>query len=230
MHFRVDNIILDSLVLPSQMTHTEQAAAFAIVLAKKRNRTEVGPDELLLGCLQAFSRFGIVQIGPWTFDLEQLGVDWLDTPPRSETKVAYSQACVELFDRAARIATADGSGTIRVFHLLAAFSAESEGLMGELKRSYGITNTTWRAAIAGSWMARSGEDIARPGEESSKARNLSAYMTPEEAAEALSIHVQTVRAYVRSGKLPALRLAGERAIRIRRADLETVLEPLVPQT
>ena len=48
------------------------------------------------------------------------------------------------------------------------------------------------------------------------------------AAEALSIHVQTLRAYVRSGKLPALRLAGERAIRIRRQDLETVLEPLIP--
>jgi excisionase family DNA binding protein len=55
------------------------------------------------------------------------------------------------------------------------------------------------------------------------------YLTPEEAAEALSIHVQTLRAYVRSGKLPALRLAGERAIRIRRTDLETVMEPLVPQ-
>jgi len=55
------------------------------------------------------------------------------------------------------------------------------------------------------------------------------YLSPEDAAEALGIHVQTVRAYIRSGKLPALRLAGERAIRIRRSDLETVLEPLVPQ-
>jgi excisionase family DNA binding protein len=54
------------------------------------------------------------------------------------------------------------------------------------------------------------------------------YLTPEEAAAALAIHVQTLRAYVRSGKLPALRLAGERAIRIRRGDLDKVLEPLVP--
>jgi excisionase family DNA binding protein len=56
------------------------------------------------------------------------------------------------------------------------------------------------------------------------------YLTPEEAAEAIGIHVQTLRGYVRSGKLPALRLAGERAIRIRRKDLEAVLEPLVPQS
>ena len=212
------------------MNDTEQAAAFAIALAKKRNRSEVGPDELLLGCLEVFSRFGVVQIGAWTFDLEELGVDWLDTPPKGETKVAYSQPAVDLFDRAARIATADGSGTIRVFHLLAAFAVENDGLMADLKRSFGITSSTWRAAVAKTWIARSGKDTRMTGDDGSKESHLSEYLTPEEAAEALSIHVQTVRAYVRSGKLPALRLAGERAIRIRRVDLETVLEPLAPQT
>jgi excisionase family DNA binding protein len=55
------------------------------------------------------------------------------------------------------------------------------------------------------------------------------YLTPEEAAEALGIHVQTMRAYVRSGRVPAYRVAGERAIRIRRPDLEKILEPLVPE-
>jgi excisionase family DNA binding protein len=213
------------------MNDTEQAAAFAIALAKKRHRDEVGPDELLLGCLRALSRFGVVQIGSWTLDLEEFGVDWLDAPPKSETKVAYSQPSVDLFDRAARIATADGSGTIRVFHLLVAFAVENEGLMGDLKRSCGITSSTWRAAVARSWIGRFSEDAPLSGEDKSEGNNnRSEYLTPEDAAEALSIHVQTVRAYVRSGKLPALRLAGERAIRIRRADLETVLEPLVPQT
>jgi excisionase family DNA binding protein len=52
------------------------------------------------------------------------------------------------------------------------------------------------------------------------------YLTPEQAADALGLHAQTVRAYIRSGKLPAMRVAGERAIRIRREDLEKVLEPL----
>ena len=42
--------------------------------------------------------------------------------------MAYSQSAVDLFDRAARIGTADGSGAIRIFHLLAAFAAEAEGL------------------------------------------------------------------------------------------------------
>lgn len=212
------------------MKDAELAASFAIALAKKRNRTEVGTDELLLGCLQVISRFGVVQMGPWTFDLEELDVDWLDNLEKKEPEVAYSQPAADLFDRAARIATADGSGSIRVSHLLAAFAIENEGLMGHLKRSYGITNANWRAAVARTWSARVGKVAIESKEEGSQAANLGDYLTPEEAAEALSIHVQTVRAYVRSGKLPALRLAGERAIRIRRADLETVLEPLVPQT
>ena len=64
-------------------------------------------------------------------------------------------------------------------------------------------------------------ETAKAGDAASTGRD---FLTPEEAAEALGIHVQTLRGYVRSGKLPALRLAGERAIRIRRADLEQVLE------
>jgi excisionase family DNA binding protein len=212
------------------MKDTERAAASAITQAKRRNRSEVGTDELLLGCLQVISRFGVAQVGSWTFDLEELGVDWLDNPELSQVKVAYSQAAVELFDRAARIASADGYSAIRVSHLLAAFAVETTGLMGDLKRSHGLTNGSWRAAVARTWSVRFGNDASGAQEDSSEPGSLGDYLTPEQAAEALSIHVQTVRAYVRSGKLPAVRLAGERAIRIRRADLETVLEPLVPQT
>jgi excisionase family DNA binding protein len=43
------------------------------------------------------------------------------------------------------------------------------------------------------------------------------YLTPEEAAEMLGVHVQTMPAYVRGGRVPAFRLAGERPIRLRRA-------------
>ena len=50
------------------------------------------------------------------------------------------------------------------------------------------------------------------------------YLTPEQAADVLHAHVQTIRDYIRSGRLPAFRLAGERAIRIRRSDLEALLE------
>ena len=51
----------------------------------------------------------------------------------------------------------------------------------------------------------------------------------ESAAEYLGVHVQTVRSWIRSGKLPAARLAGQKSIRIRGRDLESVLEPIDPQ-
>ena len=219
------------------------AASYAIGLAKNRRLAEVSPDELLLGCLLAVSRFGAVQLGPLVLDLEELGVDWLEDPRIPAGKVSYSQAVVGLFDRAARIAHADGAGSaaggpVRVDHLLAAFAREESGLMGEMKQRYGISSAAWRAAVARLWPAEPGGERLDPprghgtaaADGSGKRSPERDYLTPEEAAEALGVHVQTVRGYVRSGKLAALRLAGERAIRIRRSDLETVLEPLVPQT
>ncbi|MCK9521100.1 MAG: helix-turn-helix domain-containing protein, partial [Dehalococcoidia bacterium] len=52
--------------------------------------------------------------------------------------------------------------------------------------------------------------------------------SPEDAAEYLGVHVQTVRAWIRSGRLRASRLAGQRALRIRASDLQSVLEPVTP--
>lgn len=52
--------------------------------------------------------------------------------------------------------------------------------------------------------------------------------TPEEAAAYLQVHVGTVRNWIRSGRLPASRLAGQRAIRVRASDLSRVLEPIEP--
>jgi excisionase family DNA binding protein len=208
------------------MKDTESAASFAVALAKERGFPEVTPDELLLGCLHAISQFGIVQIGAWTIDLEALGVDWLSRPDQSGAKVAYSQAAVDIFDLAARIAKSDESG-IHVEHLLAAFAAEETGLMLELKRTHGMTSGTWRAALAKLPSRQLDRKAKEPKAGFSQAEVARDYLSPEEAAETLGIHVQTLRAYVRSGKLPAHRLAGERAIRIRRPDLDKLLEPVL---
>jgi excisionase family DNA binding protein len=48
-------------------------------------------------------------------------------------------------------------------------------------------------------------------------------LSPEQAAAELGVHIQTLRGYIRRGKLVAFRLAGERAIRIRRDDLLALL-------
>lgn len=206
------------------MTTLEHVTAFAIHTAKQSGSLEVTPDHILLGCLRAISRFGVVSLGPWSIDLEALGVDWVRQPGSPSPKVAYSQESVELLDRAARISNSMGQATVSVNHLLAAFAGEEQGLMGALKRTHGITSASWRAAIAQiGWNDSSTTERVRPTDEPKVLRE---YLTPDEAAEALGIHVQTMRAYIRSERLPAFRLAGERAIRILRSDLAKVLEPL----
>jgi excisionase family DNA binding protein len=206
------------------MRDLDFATAFAIFTAKRQRSREVTPDHLLLGCLRAVSRFGVARIGPWSIDLETLGIDWVREPDGPAPKVSYSDEAVEVFDRAALIAKSSHDGAMNVYHMLAAFAAHEGRLMGELTKSYKISSAGWRAAVAqlAGAETRSGPE----GPSTSAKKKPREYLSPEQAAEELGIHVQTMRAYVRSGRVPAFRLAGERAIRILRADLKKVLEPL----
>ena len=206
------------------MNQLDLATSFAIFAAKQSGGDEVTADHLLLGCLRTISRFGIATVGGCNIDLEGLGVDWVNQPDGPKPKVAYSQAAVDLFDRASKIARSGGETAVTVFHLLAAFSGEETGLIGELKRQNGITSATWRTAVA--HMAAGDAASSSLDRASNGSKIIRDYLTPEEAAEALGVHVKTMRAYIRNGRLPAFRLAGERAIRILRTDLDKVLEPL----
>lgn len=205
------------------MRDIELVAAYAIFSARRRGAQEITADDLLLGCLRAVSKFGIAEIGPWNIDLELLGVNWIDAAEGPPPKAVYSQQAVEIFDRAAQIAKSVRETHIGVNHVLAAFAAEESSLMAELKKTYDITSASWRAAIARTaGQSRIDAVVPAPGEE----KRLREYLSPEEAANELGIHVQTMRMYVRSGRIPAFRVAGERALRILRSDLVKVLEPV----
>jgi excisionase family DNA binding protein len=54
------------------------------------------------------------------------------------------------------------------------------------------------------------------------------FLTPEDVAKRLGVNTQTVRAWIRSGKLPASRLAGRRVLRVRESDIAAVLDPVDP--
>lgn len=204
----------------------QAATARAIARAKETGAPEVSPDDLLLGCLRVVSRFGVVAIGTTLIDLESLGVDWLADPREGQTKVSFSQAVVEVLNRAALIARHDGSAKMGIDHLLAAFAGSDCNVMTMLRRDYGVTSTSWRAAACGFRREAQVKTAPEPAREAASGRD---YLSPEEAATELGIHVQTLRAYVRAGKLPAQRLAGERAIRIRREDLHYLMEPFQPE-
>jgi hypothetical protein len=54
----------------------ELAMAYAIDRAKARGAEDVTADDLLVGGLFAIARFGIANLGTWSLDLEQMGLDW----------------------------------------------------------------------------------------------------------------------------------------------------------
>lgn len=195
----------------------------AIALSKRGQGGEVEPDHVLGACLLAGSRFGIARIGSLVIDLEALGIDWMQDAAASreaQPKVGYSSATVTLLDRASAICRAERAGQVRPVHLLAAFAVpEPQGLMALLAKQ-GIDGAAWRAALA---------DFDAPAAAPPAAGTAAIrgdYVSPEQAAEILGVHHQTIRGYIRAGKLPALRIAGERAVRIRRENLDRLLEPL----
>ena len=50
-------------------------------------------------------------------------------------------------------------------------------------------------------------------------RSIPVYLSPEEAADCMSVSVKTIRRWIAAGTLPAYR-CGQRAIRIKLEDLE----------
>lgn len=214
------------------------ATRAAIKRAKRRKSPTVTADDLLIGVFRAIARFDIVEIGPLTIDLEALGEavgeasqDDADKTPGQ--KVAYSSDAVAVLDKAAEIARKDASPKVEPIHLLAAFAYRDDGLMPQLKKQYGFSSAEWRWALS-RWQPVSLERreegrATAPGRQSPSELNKKQFFSPDEAAEFLGVHTQTIRGYIRTGKLPALRLAGERALRIQRDDLLALLEPYKPE-
>lgn len=232
-------------VRPSRTRRVERAARRAIARAKRRSAEEVTPDDLLVGALLEASRFGIAWIGEWALDVRALEdgaggggrdaatgseVDAGDRAPEaSAPATAYSPGSVQLFERAALLARREGATSLGLPHLLAAAGERDDGLMAEIRRRYGFSEVEWRAALARGGLGPThrltggsveGADASRDGDPSGRQEILSV----DEAAEWLGVHAQTVRNYIRSGKLLAYRLAGERFIRVLRKDLLALLE------
>ncbi len=149
----------------------------------------------MLGCLRTISQFGIVELGGWHIDLEAPGFDWLADGEQKRQKLAYSQEVVDLLDLAAKIARASGSAAVRVQDLLVAYAGHEGDLMGRLKSQFGFTSAQWRAAVAAIGPAQDASAFPLEGKAVQTLER--EYLTPEEAAEILSIHVQTVRGHVR---------------------------------
>ena len=177
----------------------------------------VGLDVLFLAFLHEMSRFGVFSYGPITIDVGLVEDVYMRALPGSPeaTDQRVLDSAKEFYQRvAAELETTGGSRRPNELHYLLAFMQSPEGLPYKVFSELGI-----RPGTILEFARREAQGLTgRPD----------IFLTPEDVAGRLNVNVQTVRAWIRSGKLPASRLAGRRVLRIRESDIDAVLEPVDP--
>jgi excisionase family DNA binding protein len=177
--------------------------------------TGVTLDVTFLVYLRKMARYGYFHFGPITIDVRMMEEIVERTVPRGtgnragldDANVRFSHILIDELRQS-------GQRRIDELHYLLAFMRMDEGLPGRVFGELGISREQVLEA------ARRGPDALPTSTAPEK------LYSPEDAAEYLGVHVQTVRGWIRSGRLRASRLAGQRALRITGSDLQSVLEPV----
>jgi excisionase family DNA binding protein len=173
-------------------------------------------DITFLAYLLRTSQFGFFTFGPVTIDTRMIEDIVRRTSPRGamgpsvydDSFVRFSRTLMDEVRRS-------GRSRIDELHYLLAFMRTPEGLPQRVFSELGVT-------------PEQVEQYVRNRRAGAAEPEMEQLFSPEETADYLGVHVQTVRAWIRSGRLPASRLAGQRALRIRASDLKRVLEPIKP--
>ena len=184
-----------------------------VVEMAEHSESNVTADLLFLAYLRHTARFGYFSYGPITIDVRVIedivGRTGAAAPLVGEPVFAddYVRFTRVLMDEVGR----GGERRLDELHFLLAFMRFGEGLPGRVFGELGVT-------------PEQVEQYAK-GRQRGEAE-LETLYSPEEVAEYLGVHVQTVRGWIRTGRLPARRLTGQRALRIRASDIQSVLEPV----
>lgn len=205
----------------------------AFALAEGLDYAPMTVDMEFMLYLQTLSRFGFFRFGPVTIDtriVEDLfyrtaprGTGGPEHPPVGESFVRFNE---RLWAEVRR----SGRSRVDELHYLLAFMRTPEGLPARVFGELGVTAEDVEDYVAtlATHRATAAEAPAFAPGWRQRSRDERLYTT-EEAAAYYGVHVQTVRTWIRSGKLPAVRLAGKKEIRIREHDLQAVLEPIDPR-
>jgi len=181
------------------------------------NASSLNIDVLFASYLRQMSRFGFFQFGPISIDVN-LVEDIVERtvarrPPGDKTPIAIGDDVVRFSQKLMEEVRRGGRQRIDELHYLLAFMKIGEGVPERVFGELGVSAAQVEA------YARSRSDAPATRER---------LYSPEEVADYLNVHVQTVRTWIRSGRLRARRLAGQRSLRITESDLQSVLEPLGP--
>ena len=171
-------------------------------------------DMIFLVYLRKMARFGYFRFGPITIDVRLIEeIVEREVSRHGESGNSFGDDAVRFSQELMEEVRRSGGRRIDELHCLLALMKVGEGLPARVFGELGVTP----AQVAG-YASRGPE----PTTESDR------LYSPEDAAEYLGVHVQTVRSWIRSGRLRASRLAGQRALRITATDLKSVLEPIEP--
>ncbi|MDZ7729496.1 MAG: helix-turn-helix domain-containing protein [Dehalococcoidia bacterium] len=204
----------------AQGSFVEEVTGELYRLAQRLGTGQATLDMAFLAYLLRTSRFGFFTFGPVTIDVRMIE----DIVERTVQRVDPSIGWVMSDDQARFAETLvkemrrSGRNRIDELTYLLAFMRTREGLPHRVFSELGVTAEDVENYVRNQQANAVGTtpDIEER------------LYSPEEAADYLGVHVQTVRAWIRSGRLPAARLAGQRALRIRASDLQSVLEPVNP--
>ncbi len=205
--------------IPSDIQALFQAdePVWASYLRESERLEDSSLDIFFLAFLKRVQRFGYFNLGPLTIDVRMIEDIVERTAIRKPGQVVHIGEDLSRFSRGL-MEELKRSGRKRLddLHVLLALMKCEEGLPGRVFGELGVTPEQVEEYLKGNPTA----SPPTPIEEK--------LYSPEEAAEYLGVHVQTVRAWIRSGRLKASRLAGQRALRIKATDLATLLEPVDP--
>ena len=184
---------------------------------------EVSVDFLFVAYLNECSRLGRFHLGPISIDTRVVEDRFAREAPRlppgsSWVNATRPDSWHRFYATLAREVAASGRSRVDDLHWLMAFLRTREGLPAKVFGELGIRPDDVERLLQEPTSAAEPQLADEPG--------LERLYSPEEIADYLGVHVQTVRAWVRSGRLPARRIFGQRSLRIARSDLDAVLLPV----
>ena len=184
--------------------------------SERLNAAWLGVDVLFVAYLHHMSRFGFFSFGPISIDVnvveEILEHTVVRRPEGAKGPIAVGDDLVRWSEKLMEEVRRSGRKRIDELHYLLTFMRMDEGLPKRVFGELGVSPEQVDEYVR----TRGG---AQP-------QGLEKLYSPEEVAEYLNVHVQTVRTWIRSGRLKARRLAGQRALRVAESDIHSVLEPV----
>jgi hypothetical protein len=195
----------------------------AIERARARGAAWVEPDDLLAGMLLAIARFGIIDLSERVIDLSELEPGFDLPPAELAVRPRYTPAAAAVFERAARVARADGEVRLTPNHLLMVLGDHSIPTFARIAVRHGIDPTGWRRLLSSIAPPRSPTSTSTEPP-SAPLVGFGPLVPQDEAVRALGVTLEALRAYVRAGKLTAFRDPGDhRTVRVRRDDLVALM-------